>query len=90
MEVSLTKREAHDGNIRDIDYNPNKPFTLVTAGDDRKIKFWDMRKPEKPIVVLSGHSHWVWTTRYNPYHDQLVLRYGVVHIVICVLNLFVV
>lgn len=61
---------------RDIDYNPNKPFTLLTAGDDRRINFWDMRKPEKPIVSLLGHSHWVWTARYNPYHDQLVLSGG--------------
>ena len=74
MDVTMQKKAAHDGIIRDLDYNPNKPFTLLTTGDDRKIKFWDLRKPDKPLVVLCGHTHWVWTCRYNPYHDQLVLR----------------
>jgi WD40 repeat protein len=76
MEVSSTKRAAHNGNIRDLDYNPNKPYTLLTCGDDRKLKIWDLRKPEKPLVTLCGHSHWVWTAKYNPSHDQLILSGG--------------
>jgi WD40 repeat protein len=49
---------------------------LISAGDDRKVKFWDTRKMDKPVLFLTGHSHWVRTARYNPYHDQLVLSGG--------------
>lgn len=75
MEVVQSLAFAHDDTIRDIDYNPNKPQTIVTCGDDRTVKFWDLRKLEQPLLTLMGHSHWVWSTRYNPFHDQLVLRY---------------
>lgn len=74
MEIIHSLPFAHDDTIRDIDYNPNKPQTLVTCGDDRQIKFWDVRKLDEPLMTLMGHSHWVWSTRYNPFHDQLVLR----------------
>ncbi len=67
---------AHDGVIRAADYNPNKPYTIVTAGDDRKIKFWDIRNLTNPLNVLGGHSHWIWTAKYNPFHDQLLISGG--------------
>jgi WD40 repeat protein len=75
-ECSNRVINAHDGVIRAADYNPNKPFTLVTAGDDRKIKFWDARNLTNPLNVLGGHSHWVWTAKYNPFHDQLLVSGG--------------
>ncbi len=72
--------KAHDDTIRDADYNPNKPSYIVTCGDDRKIKFWDIRKfggsgsgAATPLRVLTGHTHWVSTVKYNRAHDQLVL-----------------
>jgi WD40 repeat protein len=75
MEVVHSIPFAHRGTIRDIDYNPNKPHTLVTCGDDRNVKIWDSRKLEQQLKTLMGHSHWVWSTRYNPFHDQLILRF---------------
>lgn len=76
MEVTQKLSQAHSGGfIRDVDYNPNKPLSLLTCGDDRTVKFWDLRKLDQPILTLFGHSHWIWTARYNPHHDQLVLRY---------------
>ncbi len=61
-------------SARDVDYNPNKAFALITAGDDRKVKFWDARNLDAPVKTLAGHSHWAWCAKYNPYHDQLVVR----------------
>ncbi len=57
-----------------MDYNPNRPFTLITAGDDRRVKFWDARNLAVPVRTLAGHSHWAWCAKYNPFHDQLVVR----------------
>ena len=58
-----------------MEYNPNKPSILVSCGDDRLVKFWDVRNLSSPLRTLSGHSHFVWCTRFNPFHDQLLLRY---------------
>ena len=59
-----------------MDYNPNKPLTLITSGDDRKIKFWDLRNLKTPIKILQGHSHWIHQAKYNPFHDQLIISGG--------------
>ncbi len=75
VHITSSKSHAHQGTIRDIDYNPNKTWTMISAGDDRKVKFWDIRKLEKPLLHLTGHSHWIMTAKYNPFHDQLLLRY---------------
>ena len=78
--MSLTHSvQAHRGSCRDVDYNPNKPQTLITAGDDRKIRFWDVRNLKQPVRTLLGHGHWVWSAKHNPYHDQLVLSGGSDH-----------
>ncbi len=31
---------------------------------------------DKPLIFLTGHSHWIRTAKYNPYHDQLILSGG--------------
>jgi len=77
FDVSSKRCHAHSESIRDVDYNPNKPLMLLTAGNDRKIKFWDLRNLKNPVRTLSnGHSHWIWSARYNPFHDQLILSSG--------------
>jgi len=68
--------EAHRYAARDIDYNPNKPQFVATCGDDRLIKCWDLRSLAVPAMQLAGHSHWVWTCKYNRFHDQLLLSGG--------------
>lgn len=79
--ASQIRKDAHSGAIRDVDFNPNKPLLLLTAGNDRKIRFWDLRTLKLPVKVLDGHSHWVTAARFNPFHDQLVLSGGSDHVV---------
>jgi len=59
--------------VRDIDFNPNKQYYLASCGDDCKTKFWDTRKANVCLKTISNHSHWVWSVRYNTFHDQLLL-----------------
>lgn len=68
---------AHRFGVADIDYNPNKPFVLATAGLDGLLKFWDLRNPRIPLLTArGGHAHYTWNVKYNPFHDQLVLSTG--------------
>ena len=58
MRETFIKHDAHHGNIRSLDFNPNKQYNLVTCGDDGVIKFWDTRNLEKPLLYMAAHSHW--------------------------------
>ena len=59
--------------IRCIDFNPNRQYHLVSSGDDAALRFWDIRHAKKAMAVRHDHSHWVWSVKYNQYHDQLIL-----------------
>ncbi|KAG7300725.1 hypothetical protein JYU34_015051 [Plutella xylostella] len=64
---------AHKQLVRDIDFNPNRQFQLASVGDDGALNIWDYRSSKEPIFTRQDHSHWVWTVRYNTYHEQLLL-----------------
>ena len=36
-------------------------------------RFWDIRQPDKQLAVRADHSHWIWSVRFNQFHDELVL-----------------
>ncbi|XP_055530566.1 EARP-interacting protein homolog [Wyeomyia smithii] len=65
--------DAHNQLVRDLDCNPNKQCHIVTGGDDGVMKIWDFRNTKEPVFARSDHHHWIWSVRYNTYHDQLVL-----------------
>uniref|UniRef100_A0A0D6R6Q8 EIPR1-like beta-propeller domain-containing protein n=1 Tax=Araucaria cunninghamii TaxID=56994 RepID=A0A0D6R6Q8_ARACU len=62
--------------VRDLDYNPSKQHIVVTAGDDSRIRIWDLRMPNLPSEELTGHTHWTWCVQYNPIYDELILSAG--------------
>ena len=52
--------DAHSAPICDLDFNPNKPYSFCTSGEDSKIRFWDIRKPNYLICFEEElGSHWV-------------------------------
>ena len=63
-------------SIRSLDFNPNKQYYMVTGCDDGAVSVWDVRSADQALTTLRQHSHWVWSTRYNTYHDQLLLSAG--------------
>mmetsp|Transcript_11473 Transcript_11473/g.19495 ORF Transcript_11473/g.19495 Transcript_11473/m.19495 type:complete len:358 (-) Transcript_11473:56-1129(-) len=65
--------QAHQLSVRDLDYNPNRPYVFVSGGDDNYIKFWDIRKTQAPLQSFPAHSHWVCQTKYNRFHDQFLI-----------------
>eukprot|EP00922_Rhytidocystis_sp_ex-Travisia-forbesii_P045020 GHVS01067111.1.p1 GENE.GHVS01067111.1~~GHVS01067111.1.p1 ORF type:complete len:411 (-),score=67.12 GHVS01067111.1:366-1598(-) len=64
--------------VTDVDFNPNIPYHVLTAGEDGSIRIWDIRNgSRKPVQTCKdAHSHWVTCARYNPYHDQLIASTG--------------
>lgn len=69
--------QAHRYACRDVDYNPHKANNLITCGEDRLLRFWDLRSPGKPLKSILAHkNHWVTTARYNKFHDLLLATGG--------------
>jgi WD40 repeat protein len=49
---------AHSVMVRALDFNPNKPNQIASAGDDCKVRFWDTRNTTECIKEISDHTHW--------------------------------
>mmetsp|Transcript_56871 Transcript_56871/g.133634 ORF Transcript_56871/g.133634 Transcript_56871/m.133634 type:complete len:358 (-) Transcript_56871:120-1193(-) len=76
-KIAFKKDGAHLFGARDVDYNPNIPYQVVTTGDDAVVRFWDLRHLDKPLKALTGgHHHWIVRASYNSHHDQLILTCG--------------
>jgi len=74
---SFKKEGAHLFGARDVDYNPNIPYQVVTTGDDAVVRFWDLRNLDRCKKALTnGHHHWIVRASYNSHHDQLILTCG--------------
>uniref|UniRef100_A0A336M4U1 CSON011840 protein n=1 Tax=Culicoides sonorensis TaxID=179676 RepID=A0A336M4U1_CULSO len=72
--VAWTIEEAHSQQlVRDLDCNPNKQCHLVTGGDDGTLKIWDCRSVKQPVFSRADHNHWIFSVRFNTFHDSLVL-----------------
>ena len=67
---------AHNHYVRDLDFNANAQYVLATCGDDCETRYWDIRNKSAPAVSFLNHAHWIWSVRFNQFHDQLVLSAG--------------
>eukprot|EP00747_Dinoflagellata_sp_TGD_P169028 gnl/TRDRNA2_/TRDRNA2_196864_c0_seq1.p1 gnl/TRDRNA2_/TRDRNA2_196864_c0~~gnl/TRDRNA2_/TRDRNA2_196864_c0_seq1.p1 ORF type:complete len:414 (+),score=72.24 gnl/TRDRNA2_/TRDRNA2_196864_c0_seq1:56-1243(+) len=77
QKLAFKKDGVHLFGARDVDYNPNAPYQVVTAGEDSTLRFWDLRQLSSCRATLKGgHHHWVARARFNCHHDQLVLSCG--------------
>ncbi|CAK9294323.1 unnamed protein product [Gordionus sp. m RMFG-2023] len=77
MKQTFLLDAGPNNTLRNVDFNANRSHVLATCGDDAKIRFWDARKPgSDPLLTLCDHTHWIWSVRFNPFHDQLVLSSG--------------
>jgi WD40 repeat protein len=68
--------QAHMLQVRHLDFNPKKQHIMITAGDDSRIRIWDLKMPNIPLQELPGHQHWAYRVQYNPKYEELVLSSG--------------
>merc|ERR1711971_75388 len=61
--------------IRSFDVNPNRPDWVSVACDDRSITTFDIRDSRR-YALETAHTHWIWSLRFNPFHDRLILSSG--------------
>jgi WD40 repeat protein len=47
---------AHAGGIRDLQWSPFIPYWFATAGEDARIKVWDLRYQKSSLIELNDHS----------------------------------
>jgi WD40 repeat protein len=73
---SVHSIDAHRGQAKDLDFNPNRPHLILTCGEDRSAKLWDLRQPKQSVYSVCHHTHWVWGVKYNSFHDVLFLTCG--------------
>lgn len=59
FRCSFSIDNAHPPYVRDVDYNPNRQYYLMSCGDDCRVKFWDVRKTNECLKILTDHSHWL-------------------------------
>jgi WD40 repeat protein len=52
-KVSFRREGAHLFGARDVDYNPNVPYQVLTTGEDAELRFWDLRQLRAPLKALS-------------------------------------
>lgn len=69
-------KDQRCNRVRTIDFNPNSQYYIASGGDDCRANFWDLRQTSSPVLHIQTHTHWIWSIRYNPFHDQLVLSAG--------------
>jgi len=75
--TAFQRDNAHLFGVRDVDYNPNVPYQVLTTGEDAALRFWDLRHLQRCLRTLTtGHHHWVMRAKFNGHHDQLVLSCG--------------
>ncbi|MEW5311662.1 MAG: hypothetical protein WDW38_003357 [Sanguina aurantia] len=74
MSKSSEITGAHKMPVRDVSFAPQNNQRIVSAGDDCKLRVWDLRMSGKSeaVLELGGHSHWVWRVQFNAFHDQLL------------------
>ena len=76
MKPSHSLADAHTQRVRGVDYNPNRPYVVLSCGDDYAMRYWDVRKPGASLLSVKAHAHWTTAALYNRFHDQLVLSTG--------------
>jgi len=69
--VPLTLITAHMAKIYGIDWNHNQENTILTCGQDKQVKFWDITQPKVCQAFLETNAP-IWRARFTPFGEGVV------------------
>lgn len=62
--------------INDISFSPFNQYLYATASSDNTAAIWDLRRTDKSIHTLNGHSAAVTKVKWSPHHDCVLATAG--------------
>lgn len=69
-------KEAHDGDVNCLSFNPKDEFLLASGGSDHVVALWDIRKFEKPVHTFQGHKNGVYQVSWSPFDETVLASCG--------------
>jgi len=69
----ISKYEDHIGAVEDVVWSRQYPDMFASAGDDKRIFLWDMRKDSKKATIqVEAHASEVLSLDFNPFNEHLL------------------
>lgn len=65
-------KDAHEGVVTDVSFNPFLPFWLATSGEDGVIKMWDIRYLKGNAVRINAHYSGVSSIAWSNTHCDII------------------
>lgn len=62
--------------INDISFNPKNEYLLATASSDKTAALWDLRRMDRSIYSLVGHSAGVTSIQWSPHNESVLATAG--------------
>lgn len=69
---SVQTVQAHYTEILSCDWNKYEDNIVVTGSVDKTIKIWDLRRPQRELATLSGHSLAVRRVKCSPHFGGVI------------------
>jgi histone-binding protein RBBP4 len=78
-EAASKRPNGHEGDINAVAWAPNTDFLFATAGGDKVVNLWDMRRMDQPIYALEGGGHNAEITNVNwsRFHEHILASSGI-------------
>jgi hypothetical protein len=73
LKNNITIEGAHDNIVNHIDINVNKQHQILSTANENFLKFWDIRNPLAPNLVVHDYHSLINSASFNPFYDQLVI-----------------
>lgn len=75
------RKQLHRGSISAVSFHPNADFLFSTASKN-SLRLWDMRKLNRPVAELVGHTDTILGVEWAPFSRTVLLSYGIDHTVL--------
>ena len=64
--------KGHTNVVEDVDWHHKDPNMIASVGDDKSVRIWDTREPQKEVhVVADAHEGDVNCVAFNPINEML-------------------